>query len=146
MSQERAMVRTGQDVTDAELSVLRVLWKCGACTIRQITEQVYPNNSESDYATVKKLLSRLEKKQFVLRRRDNAAHQFEAIVSVDDLVGRRLRELADNLCGGSSTPLLMHLLSHDDITPQQQKKLRDLIDQMAKSKSKKRKTRGKTND
>ena len=137
------MVRTGQDVTDAELSVMRVLWAFGSCTIRQITEQIYPNNSESDYATVKKLLSRLETKRFVRRKRDQIAHQFEALASLDDLVGKRLQDLADNLCDGSPAPLLMHLLQSESISPQQQTKLRDLIKQIAQAKERKSRTKGR---
>ncbi len=129
------MARNSQDVTDAELSVLRVLWDHGSSTIRDITAEIYPDNSESDYATVKKLLSRLENKKFVARNRQHLAHQFEAIISRDDLVGRRLRVLADNLCDGSQTPLLMHLISSEQITPQQQQKLRDLIDEISSNKS-----------
>ena len=128
------MGRNPQDVTEAELSVLRVLWQSGPATIRQITEQVYPQNSESDYATVKKLLSRLERKKCVRRDRTQIAHLFEPLVTLDDLVGRRLQVLADNLCDGSRTPLLMHLLRTDEITAEQQQQLRDLVDQLSASK------------
>ena len=138
------MVRKGQHVTDAELSVMRVLWEQGSCTIREITERVYPSNSESDYATVKKLLSRLETKQFVLRHRDQLAHLFQALVTLDDLVALQLQDLADNLCGGSRTPLLMNLLQNENVTPRQQKLLRDLIDDLSKSKRSKSAKKGRT--
>ena len=113
---------------------MRVLWQNGASTIRDITAEIYPDKTESDYATVKKLLSRLENKKFVARNRQQLAHQFEAIVSLDDLLGRRLQVLADNLCDGSQTPLLMHLISNEQVTPQQLKKLRNLIDEISSGK------------
>ena len=133
------MARNSQDVTDAELSVLRVLWEKGSSTIRDITALIYPEESESDYATVKKLLSRLENKKFVARNRQHLAHQFEATISLDELVGRRLQELADNLCDGSQTPLLMHLISSEKVTPQQKQKLRDLIEEISTGQSAKKK-------
>jgi predicted transcriptional regulator len=37
-------------------------------------------------------------------------HRFTPLVGVDDLIGRRLRGVADKLCGGSMTPLLTHLV------------------------------------
>ena len=64
-----AMTRKKKDVTDAELALLQVLWESGGLTIRDLTDAVYPEGGESDYATVKKLLARLESKGFVHRDR-----------------------------------------------------------------------------
>ncbi|MBM83750.1 MAG: penicillinase repressor, partial [Planctomycetaceae bacterium] len=55
------MSRTAQDITDAELAVIRQLWDSSPQTIRQLTESLYPGD-ESQYSTVKKLLERLEEK------------------------------------------------------------------------------------
>ena len=54
------MARTPQDVTDAELAVLQVLWEQGPATIRHITDVLYPRGGRAHYATVQKLLERLE--------------------------------------------------------------------------------------
>ncbi len=125
------MGRRAQDVTDAELAILKVLCREGSATIRQITDQLYPRQSDSDYATVKKLLARLEKKRFVRRSRKQMAHTFQAVLSLDELLGRRLEVLAENLCDGSSTPLLMHLIRTDEISKKQREQLRRLIQEIA---------------
>lgn len=129
------MTRTPKDVTDAELAILKVLWERESASVREITDEVYSSDSDSDYATVKKLLARLEKKKFVSRDREQIAHQFSAIVSRDDLLGIRLQGLADNLCGGSQTPLLMQLLNTEEVNAQQRQQLRDLIQEISESKS-----------
>ncbi len=125
------MPRNAQDVTDAELAVLKVLWRTPSATIREITDELYPRRTDSDYATVKKLLARLEKKRFVQRNRNQMAHTFRATLSLDDLLGRRLEVIANNLCDGSPTPLLMHLIRTDGITKKQQQQLRELIQEIA---------------
>ncbi len=51
-----------KDVTDAELAVLQTLWDRGRSTIRQITELLYQDGSDASYATVQKLLERLQEK------------------------------------------------------------------------------------
>lgn len=94
------MPRTAQEVTDAELAVLRELWGLGACTIRALTERLYPPCSTSCYATVQKLLERLEAKKFVRRKRSGACHTFRACVGREELIRRRLRRVAEELCGG----------------------------------------------
>ena len=118
------MARSSQDVTEAELAVLRRLWEEGPATIRQLTEGVYGQDGTSAYATVQKLLERLEAKQFVTRDRTGAVHVFKAAVARDELIGRRLRAVADTLCGGSLTPLLTHLVQGRRLSDSQRQALR----------------------
>src|SRR5580658_4384543 len=104
------MARTAKDVTEAELAVLQVLWAGGPATIRALTDVLYPDGGVSKYATVQKLLDRLAANEYVRRTRAGSVNVYAAAVGRDDLIGRRLRTLADKLCGGSLTPLLSHLL------------------------------------
>ena len=61
------MRRTGDEVTETELAMLRVLWDRGEATRRQVVDALYPGGGDSHYATVQKLLERLERKGFVGR-------------------------------------------------------------------------------
>ena len=121
------MPGTPQDVTEAELAVLRLLWESGPATIRQLTEALYPAVSASDYATVQKLLERLEAKGCVGRRRRQGAHVFRARIELGELIGRRLEDMADRLCEGSFAPLLTHLLRGDRLSPEERRSLRQLV-------------------
>jgi BlaI family transcriptional regulator, penicillinase repressor len=119
-----------QDVTDAELAVLQQLWDRGEATIRQLTEAIYPEGTPSLYGTVQKLLERLEAKGCVGRDRDTWPHVFRAVISREELIGLRLRVMAEKLCGGSLTPLLTHLVEIERLTPQQRQALRDRLDEL----------------
>ncbi len=123
------MARTPQDITDAELAVLQVLWDQGPATIRRITEVLYPEGKTAQYATVQKLLDRLEGKRCVARDRRPPVHVFSPTIERDELVGRRLQALAEKLCGGSWTPLLTHLVQHQQLSPEERRQLRALIDE-----------------
>jgi predicted transcriptional regulator len=124
------MARTSQDVTEAELAVLRRLWERGPATIRQLVEDVYGQDGTSAYATVQKLLDRLEGKGFVSRDRSGPVHVFRAAIDRDELIGRRLRAVADSLCGGSLSPLLTHLVEGKGLSEKERRELRGLIDQL----------------
>jgi predicted transcriptional regulator len=124
------MARSSQDVTEAELAVLRRLWERGPATIRSLAEDVYGQDGTSAYATVQKLLERLEAKGFVARDRSAAVHVFRAAVERDELIGRRLRAVADTLCDGSLTPLLTHLVEGRPLSDQQRQALRALVEQL----------------
>jgi BlaI family penicillinase repressor len=124
------MARTSQDVTEAELAILRRLWERGPATIRQLAEDVYGQDGTSAYATVQKLLDRLEAKGCVARDRGASVHVFRAAVGRDELIGRKLRAVADTLCGGSLTPLLTHLVRGRRLSDQERQALRALVEQL----------------
>ena len=97
--------------------------------VRQITERLYPQGAVSEYATVQKLLGRLEAKQCVGRDRGGFAHVYRAAIDRRDVIDRRLGEVAAKLCGGSLTPLLMHLVEATQLTPADRQELRELLDE-----------------
>jgi predicted transcriptional regulator len=126
--EEVIVARLAQEVTEAELSVLQEIWDRGASTIRQLTDSCYPDGGTSCYATVQKLLDRLESKGFVTRNRNESVHWFEAAIGRDELIGRRLQAVAETLCGGSLTPLLSHLVRAEKLSPEDRAALRALIE------------------
>src|SRR5262249_58250200 len=102
--------RTPRDVTDAELALLEVLWQQGACSGRQIADAAYPGEGPSQHTTMQKLLERMAKKGLVGRQGEGRGLTFVARVSREELISRRLLDVAGKLCGGSLTPLLMNLV------------------------------------
>jgi predicted transcriptional regulator len=122
------MARTPRDVTEAELAVLRVLWDRGPAPVRAIADEV-----AAQAATVQKLLERLERKRWVARDRSGPVQLFRATADRDDLIGRRLRGIAEELCEGSLAPLLSHLVQNERLTAADRRALRDVIDRLDES-------------
>jgi BlaI family transcriptional regulator, penicillinase repressor len=126
------VARRPQDVTDAELEVLRALWEIGPATIRTLTDRLYPRGGTSEYATVQKLLERLEDKAYVKHHPDGRQNVFTARVRRADLVAQRLRATAERLCDGSLTPLITHLVSAGRLSRDELRELRRLVDRLSK--------------
>ena len=126
------MPRPPQDVTDAELAILQVLWDRGRSTVRELTEQLYAEYSSSQHATVQKLLERLKAKGCVRRDRTAWPHLFEAAIERGDLIERRLQQTADKLCDGSIQPLLTHLVKGARLSAIDRESLRSLLDDLDK--------------
>jgi BlaI family transcriptional regulator, penicillinase repressor len=118
------------DITETEFAVLERLWAEPGATIRGLTDRLYPGGGSAHYATVQKLLERLEAKGFVRRDDSQMAHRFTATVGREELIGRRLRAVADKLCGGSMTPLLTSLVESQSLTKRELNELRQLIDRL----------------
>ncbi|HVX58977.1 MAG TPA: BlaI/MecI/CopY family transcriptional regulator [Pirellulales bacterium] len=124
------MPRSPQDVTDAELAILQVLWDRGSATVREIAEQLYGGCSASQHATTQKLLERLQAKGCVRRDRKSWPYQFEPAIDRDALIGRRLQQTADRLCDGSIQPLLTHLVKAGRLSANERQSLRNLLDEL----------------
>src|SRR5262245_37402508 len=124
------MTQRNADVTEAELALLQALWDLGPATIRQLVERVYKQTGTSVYATVQKLLDRLESKGCVGSDRRGSVHVVRAIVDGVERIGRRLRAVADSLCGGSLSPLLTHLVEGKGLSDRERRELRALIEKL----------------
>jgi BlaI family penicillinase repressor len=123
------MARPRQDVTDAELAILDLLWDRATASTRQIVDALYPGGGAGRYATVQKQLERMEAKGLIHRDRNYFQHLFSPAVDREELAGQRLRTVLDKLCEGSLVPLLSHLLRSRPLTAEERKALRELIEQ-----------------
>jgi len=121
----------------AELAILQVLWDVKSATTREIAERLYTDVSNSEYYTVQKLLERLEEKKCVSRDRSARTHVFSAGVKRDEVVGERLRDLADSLCEGSLTPLLTGLMNIRRFSDDELDALRILVSKVEQQQAKK---------
>ena len=128
------MARTPQDVTDAELAVLQVLWELQTATVRELTERLYPEGTSALNATVQKLLERREAKKGVKRNRKMWRHQFSAGVAREVLIARQLQTTADKLCQGEIHPLLTTLVKARGLSAKDRQSLRGLLDELDREK------------
>jgi BlaI family penicillinase repressor len=90
---------------------------------------------------VQKLLERLETKGYVTHQRREGVLRFTAVLGRDELLGRRLQDLAAKMCGGAMTPVLLHFVRSGPLTTAELDELRAVIDQrrrQAKPKGKRR--------
>ncbi len=124
------MVKPSKDVTSAELAILEQLWEHGPTAAKDLSMRLYGSTSASDIATVQKLLSRLETKECVGRNRKEWPHLFEAIIERETLISQRLQATADELCNGTLSSLLTHLVKSKKFTARQRENLRQLLDEL----------------
>ena len=124
------MARTPQSIPDAELSILKVLWEVPTATVPELTQRIYGQETLATKATVQKLLGRLEVKHCVKRNRKTWPHQFSASVERDVLIARQLQSTAAKLCHGEMHPLLTSLVKTNELTAEDRKSLRGLLDEL----------------
>jgi BlaI family penicillinase repressor len=121
-----------QTVTDAELAVLKVLWARGPLTAKAITEEVYPEGAESEFAAIHSFLQRLERKGLVARDRSSFVHVFSPAASSADVLGQELKMLAERLGGNSIAPLIMQLIAQKRLSRKELAEIRKLLETHSK--------------
>jgi predicted transcriptional regulator len=90
---------------------------------------------------VQKLLERLEAKGYVAQEQGPGVLTFKATISRDDLISRRLLDVAEKLCEGSVTPLLINLVRSNRLSAEDLRELRVLLDQLKQQPKPKRPSR-----
>lgn len=113
--------------SNAELRLLDVLWGEPGLTVRACAERLYGQPSAVQYRTVQVQLDRLEKKGLVSRDRTGTAHAFTPTVERDAFLGDQLQSLADRVCDGSLTPLLLNLAEHAELSEDDRRRLWRLL-------------------
>jgi predicted transcriptional regulator len=115
--------------TDAELSILRVLWRRGPSTVRDVHEELSHENP-TGYTTVLKLLQIMTEKGLVVRDEAQRAHIYEPRHSEQRTQRQLLADLANRAFDGSAMKLAMQALSGRKTTPAELSAIRELLDKI----------------
>lgn len=107
------MLRDKSDIkpTEAELSLLNILWKMGPATVRQIHETV-SETQKTGYTTVLKILQIMHEKSLVIRDESNRAHVYAPAKSEMVTQSSLLKDLVLKAFGGSTSKLVMRALDN----------------------------------
>ena len=111
--------------TDRELDVMAVLWSRGSATVAEVRERL---PDDLAYTTVLSVLRTLEEKGHVGHRGEGKAHRYFPLVERRVAGRSALARLIDTLFNGSPELLLTQLVSDRDLSDDQIKKLRRLMD------------------
>ena len=113
--------------TDAELAILRVLWKRGPSTVRQVHEELNRTHL-TVYTTMLKLMQIMHDKGLVRRDESQRAHIYHPVFAEEETQQRLVGDLIERAFGGSTTNLVMQALSTKEASPEEIAQIRQLLD------------------
>jgi BlaI family penicillinase repressor len=116
-------------ITEAELEILKVLWRRQPLPSREIAAQLYEEVNRTSMGTVQKLITRLEEKGMVQRDRSTSVHQFTATVTREEVAGMQLEDFASKLSGGSLSPFVVHLVQAKRLSKKEKEQIRRLLNE-----------------
>lgn len=122
---------TDRRPTDAELEVLRILWKRGPSTVRQLHDDV---RREVGYTTTLKTVQIMTQKGLV-NRSAKRPHIYTATDSKDSVQSSMIRDLIDRAFQGSAATLVMRALANESESPEELEKIFQMIDEVRRKQS-----------
>ena len=109
-----------------ETTILALLWDQGGMTARQVLEAL-PDRKERAYTSVLSVLQVMEKKGLVAHTHAGGAHLYHAEVTRRQVLGPLLRNLVNNLFGGSTANALQHLMAETGVDEAELKEINRII-------------------
>lgn len=125
----RPMVKDTLRPTEAELLLLKVLWRRGPSTVREVMEEV-SSTKPTGYTTVLKLMQIMTDKGLVVRDESQRTHVYKARCTEDQTQKRMVRHLLDRAYEGAASKLVLHALSSKKASKAERDEIRKLLDQM----------------
>jgi BlaI family penicillinase repressor len=115
--------------TEVELSILRILWKCGPCTARTIHDEL-TREKETNYSTTVKMLAVMFEKGLIARDETTSPMTFTSAVSQAVTRESVLTHIIRRLYDGSAKSLVLQVLSSGQATPEDLDEIRALIQEL----------------
>jgi BlaI family transcriptional regulator, penicillinase repressor len=128
--------------TERELQALKVLWQTGGATVREICDAINAQGESLAYTTVLSLLQVMEQKGLVGHRTSGKVYSYFARVSREATVRKLARGFLDRVFDGAVDEYLVHALESKRPSPEEIRRLEELIAQ-AKQKQPSRRKSGK---
>ncbi len=117
--------------TEAELSILKVLWDKGPSTVREVLEALNPQlDKEVGYTTVLKLLQIMTDKGLVVRDETQRSHIYEAARLREVTQRQLIGDLLERAFDGSAGRLVLQALSAKEATQEELDEIRSLLDSL----------------
>ena len=117
--------------TDAELAVLRVLWRRGPSTVRETLDVLNETRPEPfAYTTVLRFLQIMHEKGLVVRDDAQRGHVFATTVPAERTKGQMVKDLLDRAFGGSVPELVLQALGARKVSPAELREIRKLLNEM----------------
>jgi BlaI family transcriptional regulator, penicillinase repressor len=117
--------------TDAELAILRVLWKRGPGSVREVLVAV---NEQRDpplaYTTVLRFLQIMTEKGLVRREDGERGHVYEPAAPAQKTKKQLVGDLMNRLFDGSVRDLVLQALGSKKVSAAELREIRKLLDQL----------------
>ena len=111
--------------TESELAILKVLWRRGPCSVREVWEEIA---QKTGYTTTLKQMQIMYEKGLVTRDERSVTHFYASAVPEQGTKEKIVTGLIDRVFDGSASALVQRALSAKPVSPAELRAIRELLD------------------
>lgn len=116
--------------TKSELEILKVLWKNGASTVRQVNDKLNEQTRTVQYTSTLKLMQIMQDKGLLKRDDTNMKHVYSPAEPEQKTKNALLEKFVDSMYNGSASSLVMQLLGNKKTKKKELQAIKDLLNKM----------------
>ncbi len=120
------MKKAKSTLTGQELEIMKVVWKLGTPTVRQVYEDLLQHRKVA-YTTVMTMMNILEQKGYLKKRQGDRAFVYTPSRPEKQVIRAMVREFVDRVFNGAAEPLLLHLVEDDQLSKEELDEIRRSI-------------------
>src|SRR6266568_949846 len=113
-------------LTSQELEIMKVVWRSGASTVRDVYETLLAHRKIA-YTTVMTMMNILEQKGYLKKSQKDRAYVYQASRPQKQVIRGMVREFVDRVFNGSAEPLLLHLVEDRQLSEGDLDEIRGLL-------------------
>src|SRR5437762_10047468 len=117
-------------LTAQELEIMKVVWRSGASTVRDVYEALLERRKIA-YTTVMTMMNILEQKGYLKKSSKDRAYVYQATRPQKQVIRGMVREFVDRVFNGSAEPLLLHLVEDRRVSEQDLEEIRLMMREAA---------------
>ena len=121
--------RKSPTLTEVELELMDVLWERGQATVAEIVEAL--PEERLAYSSVLTMMRILEQKGYVNHEKDGRAFIYRALIDRQQAQKSVIGYLLKRFFNNSPELLVVNLLEHEDVGPEEVKQLKRMIGKSA---------------
>lgn len=115
--------------TELELEILKVLWRSGPLTVRQVRDALARDLA---YTSVMTVMTIMLDKGYLIRRKGGASYVYRPLVTEQATRGQMLKDLVRRAFDGSAAAVMVNLLESADLDEAELSELRALLKRKAR--------------
>jgi BlaI family transcriptional regulator, penicillinase repressor len=115
-----------QVLTAQELEIMKVVWRLGPVTVRQVYEDLLKHRRIA-YTTVMTMMNIMESKGFLKKKQGDKAFVYAPSKPERQVLRAMVREFVDRVFNGAAEPLVAHLVEDERLTAGELNEIRRTI-------------------
>jgi predicted transcriptional regulator len=116
-------------LTPAEFEIMDTIWKAGELTVTEIMNEVNAaHNRNLVRSTIQVQVGRLKEKGWLIRRQEGNKFIYQSTAPRGEASADIVFDIGDRVFGGSCVELVKAFFNRSEVTPDEIRQLRELID------------------